>query len=135
MLATQEQVLGVAGDLKVLGKFVEVFCRRRHRGATRSPFRMPAVDLSPTRLGRREVCAECARLLRHAVTKRLRCPLSPKPSCRVCPVHCYAPEMRARIREVMKFSGRHLILRGHLHLLFHFLVRRPKAAPSGCGDK
>ena len=59
--------------------------------------------------------------------ERARCPLEPKPSCRLCTDHCYAPTHREQIREVMKFSGRHLILRGRLHLLFHFLQRTPEA--------
>jgi len=117
----------MSGDLKVLGKFVETYCGHHHGDAVRAPFRMGAIDLSATKLGKRRVCEDCRKLLSHAVTKRARCPLSPKPSCRVCPVHCYAPSYREQIREVMKFSGRHLILRGHLHLLLHFLEKAPKA--------
>jgi hypothetical protein len=127
MLAGVEHVREIARDLGVLGLFVETWCRKRHGNTPREPFSIRGLDLSPTDLGRREVCADCRKLLSHAVTKRARCPLDPKPSCRLCPVHCYAPSYRQRIREVMKFSGRHLILRGRLHLLLHFLERRPKA--------
>ncbi len=127
MLASHERVREIAKDLKVLGKFVECYCNHHHHASPRKPFVMQALDLSATKLGHRLVCADCRRLLSHAVTKRARCPLDPKPSCRVCPVHCYSPENREKIRAVMKFSGRHLILRGHLHLLLHFLERRPKS--------
>jgi predicted amidophosphoribosyltransferase len=127
MLADRARVREIAGDLRVLGTFVETFCRHHCGEAERAPFRMAAIDLSVTDLGRRKVCADCRKLLSHAVTKRARCPLDPKPACRLCQVHCYAPHMRERIREVMKFSGRHLILRGRLDLLLHFLERKPKA--------
>jgi hypothetical protein len=126
MLATREHVREIGGDLKVLGKFVECYCRHHHGAAERRPFAMHGVDLAGTKLGRRKVCDGCRRLLAHAVTKRARCTLDPKPACRLCPVHCYAPAYRERIREVMRFSGRHLVLRGQLHLLLHFLERRPK---------
>ncbi len=131
MLATANHVREIAKDLRVLGKFVETFCRNKHRGAATEPFRMSGLCLDATNLGKRRLCADCRRLLAHAVAKRARCPLDPKPVCRLCPVHCYAPDYRARIREVMKFSGRHLILRGRLDLLLHFLARRPPstAAP------
>ena len=126
MLADEERVQEIGGDLNVLGKFVEVYCAKYHGDALREPFTVGGIDISPTTLGKRLLCAECQSLLRHAVAKRARCPLEPKPACRVCPVHCYAPKMREKIRKVMAFSGRHLMLRGHLHLLFHFLPRAPK---------
>ncbi len=126
MLADDKRVARIGGDLDVLGKFVEVYCARHHRDAAREPFTVGGIDISGTTLGGRRVCTECRTLLRHAVVKRARCPLEPKPACRVCPVHCYAPKMREGIRRVMAFSGRHLILRGHLHLLLHFLKRPPR---------
>jgi hypothetical protein len=126
MLAGAEHLQEIGKDLRILGRFVEVFCRKHHPEAPRDPFRMGGLDLSATDLARHELCADCRKLLSHAVAKRARCPLDPKPSCRLCPVHCYGPAYRERIRQVMKFSGRHLILRGHLHLLLHFLERRPR---------
>ena len=126
MLATTEHVREIAKDLKVLGKFVETYCKHHH-DAERERFTMSGLDITVTTLGKRRVCPDCRNLLAHAVVKRARCPLDPKPACRLCAVHCYSPENRRKIREVMKFSGRHLILRGHLHLLFHFLARTPES--------
>ena len=128
MLVSDEHLAEIAKDLGVLGKFVAVYCRHHH-DAPREPFAMKGMNLAATSLGKRKVCGECAKLLAHAVTKRAICPFEPKPACRLCADHCYSNEYRAKIREVMKFSGRHLILRGHLHLLFHFLKRPPKTPP------
>ncbi len=125
MLANGERVAEIGGDLNVLGKFVAVYCKHHHGEAAREAFTVGGIDVSATSLGKRKVCSDCRGVLRHAVAKRARCPLLPKPTCRVCPVHCYAPKMREKIRRVMAFSGRHLMLRGHLHLLFHFLLRAP----------
>jgi len=129
MLVSEDHIREIAKDLGVLGKFVAVYCRHHHGDAVREPFDMKGMDLARTSLGKRKVCPECAKLLGHAVTKRVICPLEPKPGCRVCTEHCYSDHYREQIRRVMKFSGRHLILRGQLHLLLHFLERPPKKPP------
>ena len=45
------------------------------------------------------LCVDCRKLLLHAIVKRIACPLDPKPMCKKCPEHCYAPRYRAQIRE------------------------------------
>jgi len=67
------------------------------------------------------LCDECTRLILHAFVKRTHCPLSPKPACRHCPDHCYHPTYRRAIQEVMRYSGRKLVLSGRLDYLFHLL--------------
>lgn len=89
-------------DIKVIAGFVGVYCRGKH--GTR----------------KRELCRECAELLAYAEQKRRKCPLDPKPACKHCPIHCYAKEQRNRIREVMAYSGKRLLLRGRLDLLWHY---------------
>lgn len=74
-------------------------------------------------IARRSVrlCRECERLLAHAFVKRANCPLEPKPACKQCHEHCYHPVYRSRIREVMRYSGRRMILSGRLDYLVHML--------------
>ena len=67
------------------------------------------------------LCPGCTQLLAHALTKRSNCPMRPKPACKHCPCHCYRPHYRAQIRQVMKFSGRYLLLTGRLDYLLHLL--------------
>ena len=62
-----------------------------------------------------------AAFLLYACERRLRCPLEEKPACKHCPVHCYRPGHREKVREIMRFSGRHLIRRGRLDLLWRYL--------------
>jgi len=41
-----------------------------------------------------------------------RCPFGPdKPTCAKCPIHCYKPQVRERVREVMRFAGPRMLLR------------------------
>ncbi len=107
-------------DLRVLLHFVETYCRARHGecGEKRPPASIPPEF---TRRGKEPcLCAECADLFTHAVEKRRKCPLDPKPSCKKCQIHCYGKGYRAKVREIMAFSGRRLILRGRLDLLWHY---------------
>jgi len=59
-----------------------------------------------------ELCEECDALRRYAMRRLDRCPFGPdKPTCAKCPIHCYKPQMRERVREVMRFAGPRMLLR------------------------
>jgi hypothetical protein len=106
-------------DLKVLALFTSVYCRSHHRGKQDAV--APALPRQDgLGLDRFRYCPECREFLEYAVTRRLKCPLDPKPTCKHCPVHCYRPGHREKVREIMRFSGRRLILRGRLDLLWHY---------------
>lgn len=108
-------------DLRTLVRFVAVYCRKRHGGVAKSYPRLKAFDVSALAHEEVELCSDCIELLTHALTKRAVCPMYPKPACKHCPSHCYHPKYRKQIREVMKFSGRHILLTGRLDYLFHLL--------------
>ena len=107
-------------DLKILALFTSVYCRAHHAGPYAIPD-MAEAELRRLPLHQYPVCAECAAFLAYAFARRLRCPLEEKPACKHCPVHCYKPGHRDKVREIMHFSGRHLIRRGRLDLLWHYL--------------
>jgi len=102
-------------DIRLIGKFVEVYCAGKHAAAERTAFRLPAD------LGERRICPECAAFLEYAVTKRLKCPLeAEKPSCKHCRIHCYDGPRREKVREIMSYAGRRLMLRGRLDYVWHY---------------
>jgi len=105
-------------DLKVLLSFVHVFCSMRHEN--REETDLPA-DLAHMFRKGLTLCPDCRALIAYALDKRRKCPLDPKPSCKHCRIHCYNKEYRARIREIMAFSGRKMIMRGRLDYLWHYL--------------
>lgn len=73
--------------------------------------------------GNAELCSGCAGLIAYACTRLDRCRFGEaKRSCQRCPVHCYRPDMRRRIRMVMRFSGPRMLLYAPLEFLRH-LVR------------
>ncbi len=110
----------VLHDVEVLREFIVIFCGHHHTGAPRET--VSASGLAGRCIGHdTALCAECAALLKYAASKRITCPYDPKPSCKKCVTHCYRPDYRQRIREVMRFSGIRLIKKGKLGLLKKYL--------------
>lgn len=102
-------------DIRLIGKFVEVYCAGKHGTSARSTFKLPAT------LGDRRLCPECTAFMEYAVGQRTKCPLeAEKPSCKKCRIHCYAKIQRDKVREIMAYSGRRLMLRGRLDYIWHY---------------
>ena len=110
-----------AKELKVLAGFIGIFCRENHRDRERAELPIHDARLKKALGGRLPVlCEDCCRLLEHGIAKLLLCPYDPKPMCKKCPKHCYAPGYRERIRQVMQFSGLYLVKHGRLDLIVHY---------------
>lgn len=70
--------------------------------------------------GNRELCPECAALAEYARQRLSRCPFGEhKPTCRRCTVHCYKPDMRERMRRVMRYAGPRMLFRYPVSALVH----------------
>lgn len=68
------------------------------------------------------LCTECETLLQYAHGRIERCPLgTAKKSCRKCSIHCYNPEMKARIREVMRYAGPRMLFHAPRLALLHLV--------------
>lgn len=53
-----------------------------------------------------ELCKECLAIQFYAMQRLYACPHGDnKPTCARCNIHCYAPNHRLRIRQVMRYSG------------------------------
>lgn len=74
-------------EKRIVSEMIALYCHRKHgvRGG---------------------LCPECEALDAYARMRSDRCPfMETKTFCSNCKVHCYRPEMREKIREVMRFSG------------------------------
>lgn len=61
--------------------------------------------------GNKELCPQCRELLEYATSRLARCPFQDnKPTCRLCKVHCYKPEKREQIRQIMRYAGPRMLL-------------------------
>ena len=110
---------GEIKDLKVLLQFTSVYCKAKHSDE-RSVVVADEAEFQKLPLEKFPACKECRDFLLYAFERRLRCPLEEKPLCKHCPVHCYKPGYRDKVREIMRFSGQHLIKRGRFDLLWHY---------------
>lgn len=73
---------------------------------------------------KQELCEECRELLIYATTRLDRCKFGDrKTKCHKCHVHCYRPDMREKICEVMRFSGPRMMLYFPLEALRYILSR------------
>jgi len=81
--------------------------------------------------GRRgALCAECQELRDYAEQRLIRCPFGQeKPTCANCKVHCYRPEMREKVRLVMRHAGPKMLLHHPALALLHLWVDSRRAAP------
>ncbi|MGZ3559474.1 MAG: nitrous oxide-stimulated promoter family protein [Thermodesulfobacteriota bacterium] len=106
-------------DIRILLKFVEIYCRENHNGE-KVPFSFKLFDINGIDKKEISLCADCSRLLTYGLTMRLKCPHDPKPMCKKCDRQCYHGEYKSKIREVMKFSGMYMIKHGRVDLLYHY---------------
>jgi hypothetical protein len=71
------------------------------------------------------LCPECTELLEYALARLDKCRFKEeKPVCGQCPVHCYKPAMRERIRQVMRYAGPRLMFRRPGLALLHLADTR-----------
>ncbi|MBF0488129.1 MAG: nitrous oxide-stimulated promoter family protein [Nitrospirae bacterium] len=65
------------------------------------------------------LCPECAALLEYSHKRLDKCVYqNDKPTCSKCTIHCYKPDKRRQIRDVMRYSQpRMLLRRPHLVIL------------------
>jgi len=120
MVKQREISLKEKDDIRILIKFVGIYCRENHHGE-RAPFLLRFFDVKEIEKQEISLCPDCTRLLNYGLTMRLKCPHDPKPMCKKCETQCYHGDYKVKIREVMKFSGRHMIQHGRLDMLYHYL--------------
>ena len=90
-------------EISIVTKMIEVYCRKKH----------------DTKDG---LCPECQELLDYATMRSSHCPfMETKTFCANCRVHCYKPEMRERIKTVMRFSGPRMLLYYPLATIRHLI--------------
>lgn len=69
------------------------------------------------------LCPDCHELLAYSGERLSRCPYrEEKPQCVRCPIHCYKPAMRERIRAVMRYAGPRMTYRHPLLAFYHLIV-------------
>lgn len=76
------------------------------------------------------LCADCAALLEYATRRLAACPYGPdKPTCTNCQIHCYGPQQRAQVREVMRRGGPRMLWHHPWLAIQHLLFDARRIAP------
>ncbi|MFX1303891.1 MAG: nitrous oxide-stimulated promoter family protein [Promethearchaeota archaeon] len=78
-------------EKKTIKTMIRMYCKKRH---------------DPEK----QFCDDCLELLEYASKRLEYCQYGDnKPTCEKCPIHCYKPEMREKVRKVMRYSGPKMI--------------------------
>lgn len=89
-------------EKKVASKMISIYCRSKHGSG----------------IG---LCEECITLYNYANQRLERCVFGEeKPTCGSCSVHCYKPDMREKIRNVMRFAGPRMLFLNPIITIKHY---------------
>lgn len=93
----------VENEKQVIKLIIEIYCKKKH--------------------GSKDcLCEECNELLNYAHFRLSHCKFGDeKTTCGKCKIHCYKKDMRAKVKEVMKFSGPRLLVYKPLELIKHMM--------------
>lgn len=89
-------------EKQLVSQMIALYCKKNHGGKT--------------------LCPDCAALDAYARQRSDKCPfMETKTFCSNCKVHCYKPDMREKIRAVMRFSGPRMIFRHPIAAVRHVM--------------
>jgi predicted amidophosphoribosyltransferase len=95
----------ISREIKTVAVMITIYCRKYH-----------SAD---------ELCPQCEALLEYARKTLDKCIFSEgKTTCARCPVHCYRPEMRQKIRILMRYSGPRMIYKHPMMAIRHLMDGR-----------
>lgn len=81
----------LAQEHKTINTMIKMYCKKCHKTSKR-------------------LCQDCSDLFSYAEERLKNCRFGEnKPTCDTCTVHCYKPNMRDKIRTVMRYAGPRMI--------------------------
>ena len=99
-------------EKEIVSQMIQIYCRSHHKADRRN-------------CPKDELCLECKALETYARMRSDKCPfMETKTFCSNCKIHCYKPEMREKIREVMRFSGPRMLFHDPVNAIRHVILSR-----------
>ena len=93
-------------EKEMVTQMIQLYCRKKHHT-------------------RNAMCAECQTLSDYANMRSDKCPfMETKTFCSNCRVHCYKPDMRNKIKEVMRYSGPRMIFHHPVAAIRHLVLTK-----------
>jgi hypothetical protein len=91
-------------EKKTLLAMLKIYCRNNHKSKGK------------------KLCPDCQQLREYAEERLQKCPFgATKGPCSQCEIHCYKPEMRKCIRNVMRYSGPRMLGRHPVLAMAHLI--------------
>ncbi len=74
-----------------------------------------------------DLCPECTEFFEYAQMRLDNCPFQEnKTTCGKCRIHCYKPDMKQKVKVVMRYSGPRMLLHHPILALHHVYDGRKK---------
>lgn len=119
-------------EQEIVSQMIALYCKGNHSAHCSAPLREQGDEMRQVPEGaalwerdsgeRRNLCPECAELEAYAHARSERCPfMGEKTFCSNCTVHCYRPEMRERIRTVMRYAGPRMLFHQPVMAIRHMI--------------
>ena len=71
--------------------------------------------------GNKTLCSDCKEIIDYAHKRLDNCKYGErKTSCKRCPIHCYKPEMKVKIKSIMRYSGPRIFFYHPLITIKHY---------------
>lgn len=90
-------------EKEIVTKMIRIYCKKKHH--------------------QKVLCEECQDLNEYARTRLSLCQFGEeKTACSKCPIHCYKPDYRQRIKDIMRFSGPWMLLYHPIESIRHIPI-------------
>lgn len=91
-------------ETEIVSKMIQIYCKKKHH--------------------QKVLCVECQDLMDYASNRLSLCRFGEaKTACAKCPIHCYHPDYRQRIKGVMRYSGPWMLLYHPIESIKHIPLR------------
>lgn len=88
-------------EKRTVEKMIIIYCKAKHKTKD-------------------SLCSDCQTLNEYATQRLEKCRFgNEKPTCNTCPVYCYRPDMKERIKTVMRFSAPRMLYLHPIDLVYH----------------
>lgn len=104
----------------VVEEMIRLYCRKQHPEEGKQ---------------KRQLCPDCQELLEYARLRSKNCPfMKEKTFCANCKVHCYQPDRRTQIRQVMRYSGPRMLWHHPLLAVWHLICSKREKKKQAKGE-
>jgi hypothetical protein len=98
----------ITREKKTIEAMIHIYCKNKHKTEG-------------------ELCPECAELFEYAKMRLDKCPFQEnKSTCGKCLVHCYQPQMREKVKKIMRYAGPRMLLHHPILAIHHVFDGRKK---------